>query len=271
MRRLLLTLTLLAAPAALLWPVPGRAQRVEGRFAEATPAHLAASWSGAQLSLPGGFQARLRDAPAVAGRLPLVILMHGSSGLGLAAVGQFGAWLAGQGIAVIAPDSFATPDRLTYVSPVPAAVTERIHALRLEELAHALGQARALPWVDPARIVIAGSSEGAVPVGRIAPTPEPAGRIITSWGCEAGYFVDAPRLAIPRDAHVLTVIASRDPFFSPLNPWSAGFAISGNCAGALRMHADATSVTISTDQHTLLGHPLAREAVAAFLARILPR
>lgn len=263
MRRLLLALAVLATPAL--------AQRVEGSFAEATPAHLAASWSGAQLSLPGGHQGRLGDLAAPPSAvLPLVILMHGSSGLGLAAVGQFGAWLAGQGYAVIAPDSFATPDRLTYSSPVPAAVTERIHAMRLAELGHALAQARALPWVDPTRIVIAGSSEGAVPVGRIAASPEPAGRIIISWGCEAGYFVDAPRIAIPRDARVLTVVASRDPFFSPLNPWSAGFAITGSCAAALRMHADATSVVLSTDQHTLLGHPQAREAVAAFLARVLP-
>ena len=271
MRRLILALALLAGPGALLWPAPGLAQRVEGSFAEPTPEHLAGSWSGAQLSLPGGYQGRLRDAPGVIGRLPLVILMHGSSGLGLAAVGQFGSWLAGQGMAVIAPDSFATADRLTYVSPVPAVVTERIHSLRLAELEHALTQARALPWVDPARIVIAGSSEGAVPIGRLVTTPEPAGRIITSWGCEAGYFVDAPRIAIPREAHVLTVVAARDPFFSPLNPWSAGFAITGSCAAALRMHADATSVVVSTDQHTLLGHPQAREAVTSFLARILPR
>ncbi len=263
--RILLLLALLIQPA--LAQQPG----VAGSFAQATPAHLQSAWEGAQASLPGGWQGRLRVAPAPAGRLPLVILMHGSSGLGLAAVGQFGAWLAGQGIAVIAPDSFATPDRLTYTSPVPSAVTERIHALRLAELTHALAQARALRWVDPARIVIAGSSEGAVPIGRLVTTPEPAGRIITSWNCEAGYFVDAPRIAIPRDAHVLTVVASRDPFFSPLNPWSAGFAITGNCAGALRMHADATSVVLSTDQHTLLGQPLALEAVAAFLARVLPR
>jgi dienelactone hydrolase len=261
--RLLLLLALLALPA--------QAQRIAGSFSEPTPAHLAASLAGAQVSLPGGFQGRLDAAPAPAGRLPLVILMHGSSGLGLAAVGQFGAWLAGQGLAVIAPDSFATPDRLTYTSPVPAAVTERIHALRLAELEHALAQARLLPWVDPARIIIAGSSEGAVPIGRLVATPEPAGRIITSWGCEAGYFVDAPRIAIPRDARVLTVIAARDPFFSPLNPWSAGFAITGNCAAALRMHTDATSVVISTDQHTLLGHPQAREAISAFLARVAPR
>jgi dienelactone hydrolase len=267
--RLLLWLALLVAPAFA--PSWAQAPRVAGSFFEPTPAHLAAAWEGAQVSLPGGFQGVLRAAPAPTTRLPLVILMHGSSGLGLAAVGQFGAWLAGQGVAVIAPDSFATPDRLTYVSPVPAAVTERIHALRLAELEHALAQARALPWVDPARIIIAGSSEGAVPIGRLVATPEPAGRIITSWNCEAGYFVDAPRIAIPRDARVLTVVASRDPFFSPLNPWSAGFAITGNCAGALRMHADATSVVISTDQHTLLGHPQAREAVAGFVARVLGR
>ena len=47
------------------------------------------------------------------GKVPLVVFLHGSSGLGLKAIGEWQHWLATLGIATIAPDSFALKGRLT--------------------------------------------------------------------------------------------------------------------------------------------------------------
>jgi hypothetical protein len=259
-----------AAPALAQAPPPGT---IRGSFAEASPEHLARTWNRAVVALPDGWSGRMEAVPPQpeGRRLPTVIFMGGSSGFAWDGVEQFMRWLAATAqVAVIGPDSFATPDRLAYVSPVPVAIYERIHAMRTAELSHALERARALPWVDPARVAVGGSSEGSVPVARLIAPVEPAGRFIASWNCEAGYFVDAPRVMIPREgSRVLSLVASRDPFFSPLNPWNAGFGITGNCATALRMHRDATNIVFASDLHTLIDQDFARAHIVAFLARVL--
>ena len=67
----------------------------------------------------GVFTGLWKDAPTtLRERVPVVVFMHGSSGLGLKAIGEWQQWLAEQGIASVAPDSFALPDRLTYKSPI---------------------------------------------------------------------------------------------------------------------------------------------------------
>ena len=94
----------------------------------------------------GVFIGLWRDAPTtVRERVPVVVFMHGSSGLGLKAIGEWNQWLAEQGIASVAPDSFALPDRLTYKSPISPDVYERIHALRLSEVSLATQALRQAP------------------------------------------------------------------------------------------------------------------------------
>jgi len=83
-------------------------------------------------------------------------------------------------LASVAPDSLAIPDRLTYTSPIAVEIYERVHRLRLAELEHALQASRSWPWVDRARIVLAGTSEGAVAVSRYAGV-ESSARLIYWW------------------------------------------------------------------------------------------
>lgn len=206
-----------------------------------------------------------KEAPtSVRERAPVVVFMHGSSGLALKAIGEWQQWLATQGIASVAPDSFALPDRLTYKSPVSAEVYERIHALRLSEVSlavHALAQAT---WADPARWVLAGTSEGATAVARYRGN-EFAGRIVFSWSCENNYFVASHNTALPEDKPVLNVISSTDPFFSPANSWVGNPAAAGHCGAALRNHKQASIVLIPGGPHTVINLPAARHPVAGFL------
>ncbi len=227
----------------------------------------------ALLALPaqatGGtvFTGKLSGAPKdTRAKVPVVLFLHGSSGLGLAAIGEWQAWLAGFGIASVAPDSMALPQRLTYKSPIDKATYEKVHALRASEVGIALAALRTLPWVDPARIVLAGTSEGGVPVAR-----DPgawAGRMIFSWSCEDNYFVEQHRTATIAEP-VLNVMSATDVFFSPSNAWLGNAQAKGHCGAALKDHKAATIVLIPGAPHTLLNLPQARQAVRTWLLELL--
>lgn len=235
---------------------------------------LAAAVRQASLCLPAAatsgavFCGRLAEAPPAAGaRVPVVLFLHGSSGLGLAAIGEWQRWLAGLGWASLAPDSFALPDRVTYKSPIDTAAYEKIHALRASEIAPALAAVRAQPWADTRRVVLAGTSEGAVPVARHEGIGF-AARLVYAWSCEANYFVQAPRNAFRADQPVLNVISTTDPFFSKANSWLGNPEASGHCAAALKDHPRAAVVLAPGAPHTLLNLPAARHATAGFLAAL---
>lgn len=270
-RSLLACLALLFASAAFGADAPGA---TKGTDLEPSPDNLARTWAKANLVLPGAlfggqrWEGRAEDAPDVIGIAPLVIVMHGSSGVA-PAVKDYQIWLADElGLASVAPDSLAIPDRLTYTSPVDVALYERVHALRLAELDYALKASRDWSWVDRLRIVLAGTSEGAVAVGRYA-GKEAAARLIYSWSCERNYFVTAPRLEIGPKEPILNVIAARDPYFSAANPWNKDYVVTGSCAAALKDDPKAEVMVIDADLHTILNRPEVRERTAQFLRGVL--
>ena len=248
---------------------------VKGSGWEHTPTTLAATVQQADLVIPaaatGGalFVGKFRDAPTLkAAKIPVVLFLHGSSGLGLKAIGEWQQWLAKEGVASVAPDSFALPDHLTYKSPISKAEYERIHALRASEIAPMLAALKALPWVDGARIVLAGTSEGSVPVARYRGT-EFAGRMLFAWSCEANYFVVDPRNAFEADKAVLNVISATDPFFSTSNSWLGNAAAKGHCADALKDVKRASIALIPGAPHTLINLPAVRDITSGFLKSTL--
>lgn len=222
-------------------------------------------------SVTGGdvFFGKWRDAPKTSRqRAPVVVFLHGSSGLGLKAIEEWQRWLAGRGVASVAPDSFALPDRLTYKSPVSKEVYEKIHALRASEIEMASAALKAAAWADPARMMLAGTSEGAVAVARYRGS-DFRGRMIFAWSCEDNYFVQDHRTAIPAEQPVLNVISSTDPFFSPANAWLGNSAANGHCADMLRGHRQAVVLLIPGAPHTLLNLPPVRHATAGFVDDVL--
>lgn len=247
---------------------------IKGTTLDPSADNLAATWSKANLVLPASLTGRERwqgvpsAAPEVTGKAPLVVLMHGSSGVA-PAVKDFQVWLADAlGLASVAPDSLAIEGRLTYVSPVPVEIYERVHALRLAELAYALNASKTWAWVDRARIVIAGTSEGSVAVSRYG-GPESAARLIYSWSCEANYFVDRPRPGFGPEEPVFNAISGRDPYFSPSNPWNKDYNVTGSCAGALKGDPHAVVLVVDADVHTILNRADVREATSRFLTGVL--
>ncbi|BAM92752.1 conserved hypothetical protein, alpha/beta-hydrolases domain [Bradyrhizobium oligotrophicum S58] len=270
-RFLLASAALLLATAVLAADAPGE---TKGTALEPSPDNLALTWARANLVLPatlmGGrrWEGHAEDAPDVVGIAPLVVVMHGSSGVA-PAIKDYQVWLADElGAASVAPDSLAIPDRLTYTSPVDVATYERVHALRLAELENALKAVRDWSWVDRFRVVLAGTSEGAVAVARYA-GKDAAARLIYSWSCEDNYFVTAPRLGIGPKEPVLNAISARDPYFSAANPWNKDRAVTGSCAAALKDDPKAEVLVIDADVHTILNRPEVRERTASFLRGVL--
>jgi dienelactone hydrolase len=274
MRALMLATAMVATPVLAQSPGPGE---IRGAATAHTPASLAASVEQASVALPasvtGGapFLGKWKDMPKTSGaKAPVVVFLHGSSGLGLKAIGEWQAWLANLGYASVAPDSFALPDRVTYGSPVPKDFYEKIHALRGSEIVPTLAALGGADWADMKRVALAGTSEGSPAVARYA-GPEIAARMIFAWSCEDNYFVQAHATRVVADQPVLNVISTVDPFFSQKNKFLAAPDAKGHCGAAFAESKSATIVLIPGAPHTLLTLPQVKSATRAFLAEAFGR
>jgi len=266
-----LSIALLLAATQAWCQAPALQGEIKGQAIVHTPESARAAMANGALVLPaaatGGavFTGAFKDAPReTRARVPVVVFLHGSSGLGLKAIGEWQQWLATMGIASFAPDSFALPGRVTYTSPVGKDFYEKIHALRGSEITLAVQALKDAPWADPRRLVLAGTSEGATAVARYAGDAF-ATRMIFSWSCEDNYFVETHRTAVRPEQPVLNVISATDPFFSRSNAWLGQPAAVGHCAAAFKDHPKASIVLIPGAPHTLLNLPAARQVVAGYL------
>jgi len=220
------------------------AQTPQGEIKAGPLAHthesMATLVSEAQVAFPTHLTAKdifmgpLKNAPQLGNaKVPVVLFMHGSSGLGLKAIADWQQWLASFGVASIAPNSFALKDRLTYTSPIDKDTYEKLHAFRASEIEITLKALQKMTWVDTNKIVLAGTSEGSVPVARYK-GKEFAGRIMFAWSCEDNYFVKAHQTNIPDDQPILNIISSTDPYFSTSNPWLGNSQATGHCGAVLK-------------------------------------
>lgn len=243
-----------------------------------TPESLNASVLQGDLCLPaavtgagvacGKYKDMLASAAAARTQVPTVLFLHGSSGLGLKAIGEWQRWLAGLGYASLAPDSFALPGRITYTSPISKSDYERLHAMRASEIAPALSALQTQPWVDARRLVLAGASEGAVPVARHHGAGFSA-RLVYAWSCEDNYFVQSAQSAFSAAQPVLNVISAVDPYFSAVNSWLGLASPKGHCGAALAGHPRSAVVLVPDAPHTLLNMPAAQSATAGFLQLVV--
>jgi dienelactone hydrolase len=174
----------------------------DGRTADAATGDLEQTWERAEIwihPLPFGscngrlddveVQSVLKRLPAET-KIPTVIYMHGCAAQLKPAGWTYARWLVKAGYAVIMPESFARGDRPKTCDPwrrqrFADAPTERVHAMRLEEIGYALEQARKLPWVDQENLFLMGHDEGGNAVAAFAGDGFKA-RVISSATCSRG-------------------------------------------------------------------------------------
>ncbi len=240
------------------------------------PDELARTWDGATVVVPfsrgdpgyrdvSGEMANVEAALLAADdapQLPLVVFLHGCNGLhwGYRVDLEF---LAGNGYAVIAPDSFSRdykPRSCDWRSK-SAGSHPGVIGFRLAEAEHAVERARRFPWVDPDWIVLMGQSEGGLTTANYTGDGLVA-RVILGWTCQIPW---PPLWGLrgDRDTPVLSVVSARDRWF---DRWF----LRGDCGQDMEGFVDATSVVLDNTTHHVMRLSEAREAVAGFLAKVAP-
>lgn len=217
------------------------------------------TWDHARVYLPGRLFAVAPVAVQVGQRMPIVVYLHGCTGLANHDW-QWARTLTAQGLIVVQPDSFARPHRRANCDPLthrvglfPAAA-----AMRDEELRFALERLAHTDWADPARIFVMGHSEG----GRAAMTnvlPGVRGTIVSGWGCTSSNrrWVGIPQ---PSDHPLLILEHDNDPWY---------VARGGRCKDHLAGRTATRHVTLGSGGHGSAQNESARRAALEFLAGLL--
>jgi len=188
--------------------------------------------------------------------IPLVIYVHGCAGLDEDAE-RWAQVLTSAGYAVVAPDSFARAGRRPRCDGRrPYRPDDRgVLALRESEIRYAVQQARTLPWVGEATIVLLGFDQGAVVVAGYGDGAVGA-YILTGWTCTSPDVRQG--LFTPLDQPVLAIRWADDPMF-------ADAAWNGECGSHLGPRPGSRSIVLDGPGHSVVTDPGAREAVVQFL------
>jgi len=238
------------------------------------PVEIAMTWNASMVTIPNG------DGGVISGnigllnsstltreqKLPVALYLHGCSGFFSGDDFRMD-WLARQGYATIAPDSFARsfyPDSCN-VSTREAWLYKPTIEMRQNDAAYALEQIRSFSWVDQDNVYIYGFSEGgltAVTLNSTNPLHRTKARVVEGWNCISIPWEEYTGISSPDTEPLLTLFANQDP-------WLLGEQITDSCANFISPTNGSQSVLIDyaplNTQHTLLEALEIQEIVLNFL------
>ncbi len=216
------------------------------------------SWEKAEVFVPGSFFTSVPGKVSVEKPLPVVIYMHGCTGIS-AHDSQWGNFIKGLGFVAILPDSMARPGRKLNCNPVMkrGGFFPQAHAMRQEEISYALEQIKKSQWADTRNIFLMGHSEGGAAAARNR-LDGFRGIIISGWTCTNAKNPDFDGIFAPIETPILTLEWDRDL-------WYAGTIREGSCANKFGERKKAQRILFSGSQHDTYQQAEARDAVARFL------
>src|SRR6266851_1315804 len=186
------------------------------------------------------------------GRHPVILFMHGCNG-----ARRPKALLSLDAI-VVEPDSFWQGERCT----LNVAEMAKLLSVRMRDAADAVKQLQAAPWADPARLVLAGYSQGGI-AAALYDGPEFKARIIISWPCQLrSSGPSGPETGVRGEGPVLAIQSRNDALYQRLG-------IEGDCGPEISGRPDSRSVLIPGNAHEIMDHPTTREAIAAFVPDVV--
>lgn len=240
------------------------------------PDELERTWQGATVIVPlsrylkegrdirGTMRARARELDAISldQKIPMIVFLHGCSGLhgGYRVDLDF---LQDQGYAVVAPDSFSRAHKPKSCDWRTKSAGSHLGVIgfRLAEAEYAVERVKEFPWVDADRVILMGLSEGGITTANYD-IDNVAARVVLGWTCQVPW---PPLWGLdgPQHVPVMSVVSDRDR-------WFTSWLVDGDCGEDMGGFADATSVVLDSSTHHVLRLAEARDAVAAFLSRIAP-
>jgi poly(3-hydroxybutyrate) depolymerase len=141
------------------------------------------SWEKAEVFVPGRLFTSVPSKVSVEKPLPVVVYMHGCTGIS-AHDSQWGTFIKELGFIAVLPDSMARPGRKWNCNPVMkrGGSFPQAHAMRQEEISYVLKQIKMSLWADTKNIFLMGHSEGGTAVARNR-LDGFRGIIISGWAC----------------------------------------------------------------------------------------
>jgi dienelactone hydrolase len=220
---------------------------------------VAITWEKAEVFVPGSFFKTSPDKVVVAKPLPVVIYLHGATGIDSEHDVRWASFIKDLGYIAVLPDSMARPGR----KPNYDTRTKRgggfppANAMRVEEIRYALAQVKRSPWADVNNVFLMGHSEGGQAAARNR-LPDFRGIIISGWTCTDSARPGFDGIFAPLETPILTLAWDHDAL-------REGTPQQGSCASKFGERKKARQVLFSGTQHGTYSQREARDAVAQFL------
>jgi hypothetical protein len=247
----------LAVITAFAWCAAS--QLVSAQDAETRVSDAAITWERAQVFVPGSLFKTRPDKVALTKPLPVVIYLHGATGIDPNHDARWGTFIKDLGYIAILPDSMARPGRKSnYDSKTGrGGAFPRANAMRMEEIRYALEQVKKSSWADARNVFLMGHSEGGQAAARNR-LPDFRGIIISGWTCTDSARPGFDGIFAPLETPILTLEWDHDAL-------REGTPQQGSCANKFGERKKAHQVLLSGTEHGTYSQPGARDAVAQFL------
>ena len=253
--KMIFCIVLLAASFSVSATVPSVAAQTAGR----TVSTVERSWDDAEVFVPGKKFSTTPSKVTVDKPLPVVIYLHGCTGIDRESDVRWGRFIQENGFIAILPNSMARPGRKPNCDPKTkkSGLYPLAPAMRQEEIQFAVEQLKKCRWADNRNIFLMGHSEGGVAAARTR-LGGFRGIIISGWHCTFRGRPDFDGIFAPSDTPILTLEWNRDP-------WYAGTPRDGSCASKFGERKNARQVMLNGSWHNTSWEHEARDAVAQFL------
>jgi len=184
------------------------------------------SWESAPVYIPGNYFPRsTKNLDAVTQVYPVVIYLHGCTGITPHHDRAWAKELADNGYMVIMPDSLARDGRIPDCDPRikgPIGAFPQAHSYRQEEIGYSLEKIKQSKWADKRNVFIMGHSEGGIATARSA-YADVSGIVISGWTCTHKINPKFDGIHSPKSIPVLAVAWIQDP-------WRQGKPNEGVCS-----------------------------------------
>ena len=236
----------------------------------AYPKDVELSWEKALVFIPGNEQPLAIDSVPLLKPHPVVVYLHGCTGIVDWHDAGWSKALAQEGAIVIVLDSFSRPGRLSNCDPNRKTASNafpRAHEYRQQEIAYAFEQLQKTPWADTRNLFLMGHSEGGTAVA-IYPRPGFRGHIISGWTCTMRGNPMLDGIRSREEIPILAIAANRDE-------WRVGNRVTeGKCSDRVKPFFfskgyNLKQVDLDGTTHATLRYPEAPPAVVKFIKELL--